>query len=149
MNNTEPNLKECPFCGGKAKYESSLTVTSLQDENRAYVDYDEMYYWERTYCTECGAEISSESEDEEEEITIAKWNNRADDTIQRKISCDERMPDSDGTYIVFSKDRTDIAEYDTEMKSFGYSDEYKDELGYNIVEFYELHGITHWMPIPN
>ena len=71
-------LEPCPFCGGEAKFESSLNVTPLQDENGAYVDYDEMYYWERTYCTECGAEISSESDDEEEEITITKWNSRAD-----------------------------------------------------------------------
>lgn len=72
-------LKRCPFCGGKAKYESSLYVKPLQDENGAYIDYDEMYYWERVYCTECGAEISSESDDEEEEITITKWNRRVDD----------------------------------------------------------------------
>jgi hypothetical protein len=58
----EIELKPCPFCGGEAKYESSLNVTPLQDENVAYVDYDEMYYLERTYCTECGAEIISESE---------------------------------------------------------------------------------------
>jgi hypothetical protein len=44
-----------------------------------------MYYWERTYCTECGAEISSESDDEEEEITIAKWNRRADNGFDMKV----------------------------------------------------------------
>lgn len=74
----EPNLRNCPFCGGKAKYESCLTVMPLLDENGAYVDYDETYYWERTYCTECGAEISSESDDEEAEITITKWNRRTE-----------------------------------------------------------------------
>ena len=48
------------------------------DENGAYVDYDRMDYWERVYCTECGAEINSFSEDEEEEITIKKWNRRTE-----------------------------------------------------------------------
>lgn len=69
-------LKPCPFCGGEAKYESSLNVTPLQDESGAYVDYDRIDYWERVHCTECGAEIISFSEDEEEEITIKKWNRR-------------------------------------------------------------------------
>jgi hypothetical protein len=31
---------------------------------------------EHADCTECGAEISSESEDDKEEITITKWNRR-------------------------------------------------------------------------
>ena len=69
-------FKPCPFCGGEAKYESDINITPLIDENGAYVDYDRMDYWERVYCKECSAEIVSISEDEEEEITIKKWNRR-------------------------------------------------------------------------
>lgn len=74
MKDTE--LKPCPFCGGEAKYESDMNIDPLIDENGAYVDYDRIDYWERVYCIECGAEIDSISEDEEEEITIKKWNRR-------------------------------------------------------------------------
>ncbi len=70
-------LKPCPFCGGKAEYETSLNVSPLIDNNGAYVDYDDMSYWERVYCKECGAEISI-ADDEKDEITIEKWNRRAE-----------------------------------------------------------------------
>lgn len=70
------DLNRVRSCGGKAKYESTINVIPLIDENGAYVDYDRIDYWERVYCTECGAEINSISEDEEEEITIKKWNRR-------------------------------------------------------------------------
>lgn len=36
-------LQPCPFCGGKAKYESALNIIPLIDENGAYVDYDRCY----------------------------------------------------------------------------------------------------------
>lgn len=75
----EPNLRNCPFCDGKAKYESTLSITPLIDENGAYIDIEDLDYWERTYCTECGVEINSiPCDDEEPEITIKKWNRRVD-----------------------------------------------------------------------
>lgn len=70
-------LKACPFCGGEAEYETSLNVSPLIDNNGAYVDYDDMSYWERVYCKECGVEISI-ADDEKDEITIEKWNKRTD-----------------------------------------------------------------------
>lgn len=68
-------LKPCPFCGGRAEYEATLNIIPIQDEGGAYVDAD-MLYWEKVHCTQCGVEIVSDSDDEEEEITIKKWNQR-------------------------------------------------------------------------
>ena len=63
------------------------------------------------------------------------------------ISVKDALPDIDGEYLVYT-DHYEIAEYDTELQQFGHTDEYKDELGYNIVEWYEVNNVTHWMPLP-
>lgn len=137
----EPELRNCPFCGGEAKYESSLYVKPLQDENGAYVDYDEMYYWERTYCTECGAEISSESDDDEEEITIAKWNKMAGN---RWIPVEDALPEI-GYNVLVTRQTESNARYtriasrqdDCWMDS-------KDEYGKP-----NPHQVIAWMPMPD
>ena len=67
--------------------------------------------------------------------------------INRCISVEDAFPDTNGEYLVYT-DHYEIVEYDTELQQFGHTDEYKDELGYNIVEWYEVHNVTHWMPIP-
>lgn len=68
--------------------------------------------------------------------------------VDQWISVRDRLPDTDGEYLVYT-DHYEIVEYDTELRQFGHTDEYKDELGYNIVEWYEVHNVTHWMPLPN
>lgn len=141
-------LKPCPFCGGEAKYENSLYVKPLQDENGAYVDYDEMYYWERTYCTECGAEISSESDDEEEETTITKWNTRylIEYNVEMKdswIPCSERLPETGTDVIVYypywQESPVQIAHLQHDYYLWETSDG-----EYNL----PAKAVTHWMPLP-
>lgn len=68
-------------------------------------------------------------------------------SVNRCISVKYALPDTDGEYLVYT-DHYEIVEYDTELQQFGHTDEYKDELGYNIVEWYEMHNVTHWMPLP-
>lgn len=68
-------------------------------------------------------------------------------SVNRCISVKDSLPDTDGEYLVYT-DHYEIVEYDTELQQFGHTDEYKDELGYNIVEWYEVHNVTHWMPLP-
>lgn len=68
-------------------------------------------------------------------------------SVNRCISVKDALPDTDGEYLVYT-DHYEIAEYDTELQQFGHTDEYKDEMGYNIVEWYELNNVTHWMPLP-
>lgn len=64
------------------------------------------------------------------------------------IPCIERLPNVDGNYVVMRGNAAEILEYSVEMESFGYTDEYKDELGYNITEWYTVGGVSDWMPIP-
>ncbi len=68
-------------------------------------------------------------------------------SVNRCISVKDALPDTDGEYLVYT-DHYEIVEYDTELQQFGHTDEYKDKLGYNIVEWYEVHNVTHWMPLP-
>ena len=68
-------------------------------------------------------------------------------SVNRCISVKDALPDTDGEYLVYT-DHYEIVEYDTELQQFGHTDEYKDEMGYNIVEWYEVHNVTHWMPLP-
>ena len=63
------------------------------------------------------------------------------------IPCSEQLPDKDGTYLVYSKFGFEILEYDVELKEFGMTDTYKDELGYDITEWYSC-TVTHWMSLP-
>ena len=76
IDTSDVELLPCPCCGGKAKFDCHLHIEPLIDENGAYVDYEDMYYWEYVCCTECGLEIRSDDEDEAEGITIQKWNRR-------------------------------------------------------------------------
>ena len=70
-------LDNCPFCGGKAVYESKLEVISILDEYGAYIDAD-TYYYENAGCPSCDIWFSI-SADGEEETTIKKWNRRTND----------------------------------------------------------------------
>ena len=63
------------------------------------------------------------------------------------IPCSEQLPDKDGTYLVYSKFGFEILEYDVELREFGITDTYKDELGYDITEWYS-YTVTHWMSLP-
>ena len=70
-------LKPCPFCGGKAIYFSQLDVIPEYDENGAYVDAKDFVYYEYVECEQCGARIDI-NDDEEDGITVIKWNRRVD-----------------------------------------------------------------------
>lgn len=69
-------LKKCPFCGGEAEYSSRVEVNPVIDANGAYVDAD-VFYYESCGCPSCDIWFYNE-EDEPEEITIKKWNMRAE-----------------------------------------------------------------------
>lgn len=66
------------------------------------------------------------------------------------IQCSEKMPDKDGKYLVLLNNNAwDILEYDTELEQFGWTDDYKDEFGYNITDWYDSTEIVvSWMPLP-
>jgi Lar family restriction alleviation protein len=60
-NNDCQKLRECPFCGGKAKI-----------QGRGYLTEDY-----RVYCTSCGCSTKQWTQTKEE--AIAAWNRRKDD----------------------------------------------------------------------
>lgn len=64
------------------------------------------------------------------------------------IPCSEHLPNKDGQYLVYSNFGFEILEYDVELREFGSTDTYKDELGYNITEWYSANTVTHWTPLP-
>lgn len=66
------------------------------------------------------------------------------------IPCSEKMPDKDGKYLVLLNNNAwDILDYDTELEQFGWTDDYKDEFGYNITEWYDsTKMVVSWMPLP-
>lgn len=68
-------------------------------------------------------------------------------SVNQCISVKDALPDTNGEYLVYT-DHYEIVEYDTELQQFGYTDKYIDEQGYNAVEWYEVHNVTHWMPLP-
>ena len=72
-----PVLLPCPFCGGKAIHKSEVHINPVIDKNGAYVDAD-TYYFEETGCPACNMFFFIERDDEPEEITIEKWNRRAE-----------------------------------------------------------------------
>jgi Lar family restriction alleviation protein len=61
------NLKPCPFCGGKPKYQ---IVDSTEDTPNAGGEYIE--------CTKCGAStnLTFPAMDDVKKIVIEKWNRR-------------------------------------------------------------------------
>mgnify|MGYP003307374428 CR=1 FL=1 len=68
-------LRKCPFCGGKAEHGDHIDVIPIYDSG-AYIDAD-TYYREWTGCKNCQIWFYN-GEDEEEGITVERWNNRAD-----------------------------------------------------------------------
>lgn len=70
----ETGLRNCPFCGGKAKYETQVEVEPVIDENGAYIDGD-TFYSEYVHCPNCG--IYTDLYDGEGEA-ITAWNRRYD-----------------------------------------------------------------------
>lgn len=73
---TSDGIERCPFCGGIGIHENELHVIPILDENGAYID-GETIYCEFTGCEECGIGFYSQDDNEEEGITIRKWNRRA------------------------------------------------------------------------
>lgn len=69
-------LELCPFCGGKAIYESEVEVIKIQDKTGTCIDA-ETFYHEKTGCPVCDIWFFI-NEDEVEKTTIKKWNRRAD-----------------------------------------------------------------------
>ena len=74
-------LNHCPFCGGKAEYHSSVEKIPEIDENGAYIDCLDMIYREETGCPACDIWFYN-GDDDPEEITIERWNRRANDVGQ-------------------------------------------------------------------
>ena len=69
------------------------------------------------------------------------------------ISVNERMPEDSGDYMVFNDGRIEIAPYDKEAAQegfypFGYEDKEIDEMGNTLIDWIEISGVTHWMPLP-
>ena len=92
-------------------------------------------------CYECGKEhrqLAEWLEDYKQLKETTRW-----------IPCSERLPDVDGNYIVMRANAVEILEYSAEMELFGFTEEYKDEIGYNITEWYTVGGVSDWMPIPS
>lgn len=97
----EPYLERCPYCGGKAVYESSLEVVPIIDaETGAYIDA-ETYYSEFTGCNACGVGFWLE-EDEPEGATIPT----SDENKSRCSRCDvihliAQYPEAGGKLVSF------------------------------------------------
>ena len=73
-----PELKCCPFCGGKAKYENYFNISPvIEGDSGAYVDAD-LDYYETVYCVKCGAQIFDHDDNHEEGYTIKLWNTRCE-----------------------------------------------------------------------
>ena len=71
---SDPLLEPCPFCGGKATYNSEVHIEPVIDENGAYVDAD-TFYFESTGCPACHIYFNN-TDDEPEGSTIEMWNKR-------------------------------------------------------------------------
>lgn len=69
------------------------------------------------------------------------------------ISVTDRLPDDNGNYLVLNKGVIEIAPYDKEAAQegffpFGYEDKEIDEIGNTLIDWIEISGVTHWMPLP-
>ena len=78
----------------------------------------------------------------EEGLQVSKW-----------ISVKERMPDDSGDYMVLTNGTIEIAPYDKEaaqegLYPFGYEEKEMDEIGNTLIDWIEISGVTHWMPLP-
>lgn len=66
--------------------------------------------------------------------------------INHWIPVENSLPNTDGEYLVYA-DHYEIVEYDSKLRQFGHTDRYIDEQGYDVAEWYEVHNVTHWMPL--
>lgn len=69
------------------------------------------------------------------------------------ISVEDKMPEDSGDYMVLNDGRIEIAPYDKEVAQeglypFGYEDKEIDEIGNTLIDWIEISGVTHWMPLP-
>lgn len=69
------------------------------------------------------------------------------------ISVKDRLPEDSGDYMVLNDGRIEIAPYDKEaaqegLYPFGYEDKEIDEIGNTLIDWIEISGVTHWMPLP-
>lgn len=88
--------------------------------------------------------------------SMEAWADEAARAKPRWIPVTERLPKNDGDYLVWYliEDGADpcvgIFPFDSNVPAFGYWDEYYDPVTYGWAgsDFIELHGITHWMPLP-
>lgn len=71
---TSAELKPCPFCGGRAKYENDMQIGGIKFEG-----------WGIVHCIECGR---SDGRVYNSEIyTTAAWNTRAAPKIKHLVWC--------------------------------------------------------------
>lgn len=136
-----PELIPCPFCG------STTAPTIMNQYEAQWIDND-MNAEDQSMVVCCAAKKfgcgASTGFCDTAEQAVEAWNRRASDWIP----CSERLPDADGNYIVMRANAVEILEYSVEMELFGFTEEYKDEIGYNITEWYTVGGVSDWMPIP-
>lgn len=139
----ESRLLPCPCCGCKAKYINSLNITPVIGEDGAYVDAD-LYYFERTWCPECGLEVSSDDDNEPEEITVEKWNKRCEQKTPW-IPCVVGLPKLDTRVLIA---------YSTGKVFIGSLTRY----GANGLDYWDIPGqgfisassdvVREWLPLP-
>lgn len=96
-------------------------------------------------CSKAGHDLR-EMLDEIESLPVVPIEDEMSETCAHLIYCTERMPNKNGKFLVqLDNGGLDILEYNVELGEFGYTDEYKDEFGYNIVEWYDNSHVTRWM----
>ena len=96
-------------------------------------------------CSKAGQDLR-EMLDEIESLPVITIENEVSEKCANLVYCTESIPNKNGKFLVqLDNGGWDILEYDVELGQFGYTDEYKDEFGYNIVEWYDNEHVTRWM----
>lgn len=134
-------LKCCPFCG----HEGTLRAMRFGREKE---------FRFAVTCPVCEIAIGWEFS---EEKAVDRWNTRVEETPPRQqwISVEDKLPDSDGEYLVLHEDGSMFTTtYDSCVdepdERWGCWKEYfsSETLGSLGSDWLPIFGITHWMPIP-